>query len=111
MRTIEALLILIVMILFISNVNIMLLSQENEYELSLITYSRILAYNILNCENIDIITDRITKYPNIVYVSINSTSSASILKTHENFVVTVRGFLLGKNGTLSPSWVIIGVRP
>ena len=108
MRTIEALLILLVMILFINTVNIILLSQEYEYELSIITYSRILAYNILNCENIKNIEDRIKRYPDIVYISINSTP---ILETRESFVVTVRGFLLGKNGTLTPSWVMIGVRP
>jgi len=109
MRIIESLLILLVLIFFTSTVNILLIDYEVEYENSLITYNKILAYQILNSENIVEISEKLSEYPNIIYICVNG--SKAILETNEPLVVTVRGFILGEKGTLKPSWVIIGVRP
>ena len=109
MRIIEGLLILLVMILFIATVNMLLIDYGVKYEDSIITYNRVLAYQLLNNENIYKISEKVSEYPNIVYVSVNSTNIPHI--PCGTFTITVRGFVLGYNGTLNPSWVIVGVRP
>lgn len=109
MRILESLLILLVAVSFTSIVNILFLKIDTEYEDIVITYSRVLAYNILNSENIEEIEKRLYIYPNIVYISVNG--NKTFLKTHEEFIVTIRGFILGRNGTINPKMVIVGVRP
>lgn len=109
MRVLEALFIILALIIFVNTSSILLIDQGIDYEHALISYNRILAYQLLNEERINRIIETLTYYPDVVYISLNG--NLTFIRSSKDFIITVRAFLLGENGTLKPSWVIIGVEP